>query len=135
MSETDFFDTNLLVYTISAEPLKAAIAQRLITAGGVVSVQVLNEFAAVATRKKELSLAEARLLLLRFRQLCTVVPLDITTHEDGLDLAERYRLPIYNSMIVAAALRAGCRTLYTEDLADGQIMDGLAIRNPFAEDR
>lgn len=135
MSETDFFDTNLLVYTISAEPLKAAIAQRLITAGGVVSVQVLNEFAAVATRKKELSLAEARLLLLRFRQLCTVVPLNIATHEDGLDLAERYRLPIYDSMIVAAALRAGCRTLYTEDLADGQIMDGLAIRNPFAEDR
>lgn len=135
MSESDFFDTNLLVYAISAEPLKAAIAQRLIATGGVVSVQVLNEFASVTIRKKELSLAEAQALLLRFRQLCTVMPLDIETHERGLELVERYRLAIYDSMIVAAALRAGCRTLYTEDFADGQVMDGLTVHNPFAEGR
>lgn len=131
MSETDFFDTNLLLYAISAEPLKAATAQRLVATRGVVSVQVLNEFAWVTTRKKELSFSEAQRLLFRFRELCRVVPLDIETHDRGLALAGRHRLSIYDSMIVAAALRSGCLTLYTEDLADGQGIGGLTIRNPF----
>ncbi len=131
MKNTEFFDTNILVYAVSADLAKADRAERLIASGGVISVQVLNEFASVTTRKLGKSLGLARAVLSRFRAICTVVPIDVETHDDGLDLAERYRLPVYDGMIVAAALRAGCRTLYTEDFADGRVIEGLTVRNPF----
>jgi predicted nucleic acid-binding protein len=132
MSESDFYDTNILIYAVSGDEAKADCAEHLIAGGGVISVQVLNEFASVATRKLRARLSVVRQLLRRFRALCLIVPLDLATHEDGLDLAERYRLPVYDSMIVAAALRTGCRTLYTEDFADGRVIEGLTVRNPFA---
>lgn len=135
MTKTDFFDTNILVYAVSGDATKADRAEQLVASGGVVSVQVLNEFASVATRKLRARLSLVRHILARFRALCTVVPVEIETHDAGLDLAERHRLPIYDSMIVAAALRAGCSVLYSEDFADGQIIAGLTVRNPFAADR
>jgi predicted nucleic acid-binding protein len=131
MTKTDFLDTNVLVYAVSDDAKKADEAERLIASGGVISVQVLNEFASVATKKLQRRVALVRDILARFRALCMVVPMDVATHEDGLDLAERYRLAIYDSMIIAAALRAGCQTLYTEDFAHGQVIEGLSIRNPF----
>lgn len=131
MKKTDFIDTNILVYAVSGNAAKADRAEQLIASGGVISVQVLNEFASVATKKLRARVANVRSVLERFRTLCSVVPLDIETHEDGLDLAERYRLAIYDSMIIAAALRAGCTVLHSEDLADGQVIEGLTIRNPF----
>ena len=67
------------------------------------------------------------------RSVRAVVPLALETHELGLHIAERYRFSIYDALIVAAALLAGCGTLYSEDLQDGQSIDGrLVIRNPFA---
>jgi predicted nucleic acid-binding protein len=57
---------------------------------------------------------------------------DVETHERGVDIAERWRFSIYDSLIVGAALRAGCSTLYSEDLQHGQTIDQLTIRNPFA---
>jgi predicted nucleic acid-binding protein len=131
MTKTDFLDTNVLVYAVSDDAKKADEAERLIASGGVISVQVLNEFASVATKKLQRRVALVRDILARFRALCMVVPMDVATHEDGLDLAERHRLAIYDSMIVAAALRAGCSVLYSEDFAHGQVIEGLTIRNPF----
>lgn len=53
-------------------------------------------------------------------------------HDRGLDIAERYGFSLYDSMIVAAALCAGCTTLFTEDLQHRQVIDGaLTVRNPF----
>lgn len=67
------------------------------------------------------------------RAVCAIVPLALETHDLGLQIAERYGFSIYDALIVAAALRAGCRTLYSEDLQDGQTIDGrLVVRNPFA---
>ena len=100
--------------------------------GTVVSVQVLNEFAAVASRKLRMSIAEIREVLATVRAVCKVLPLDESTHDSGLQLAERYGLSIYDAMIVASALLSGCKTLLTEDLQDGQVIDRrLTIRNPF----
>ncbi len=127
-----FFDTNILLYLISTEAAKAGRAEELLAAGGVISVQVLNEFASVAARKHALSLSEIRTVLTTIRAVCVVQPVDLATHDLALDLAERYRFSIYDSLIVAAALRAGCSVLYTEDLRHGQRIDGLTIRNPFA---
>ncbi len=128
-----FFDTNVLLYLVSGDMAKANRAEQLVEQGGVISVQVLNEFAAVAAGKKGIQFAKIRKSLSAFRALFAVVALDIETHERGLDIAERYRVSIYDSMIVAAALRADCTTLYTEDLQHQQTIERLTIRNPFAD--
>jgi predicted nucleic acid-binding protein len=128
-----FFDTNVLLYLVSGDMAKANRAEQLVEQGGVISVQVLNEFAAVAAGKKDIQFAKIRKSLSAFRALFAVVALDIETHERGLDIAERYRVSIYDSMIVAAALRADCTTLYTEDLQHQQTIERLTIRNPFAD--
>lgn len=131
MSATDFLDTNVLLYLTSSDAAKAQRAEDLLADRGVVSVQVLNEFASVALRKFKMRMDEVRDLLTGIRVVCTVVPLDVAMHERGFDIAERYRIELYDAMIVAAALQAGCNTLYTEDMHDGHRIDGLTIRNPF----
>jgi predicted nucleic acid-binding protein len=133
MSEVDhFFDTNVLLYLLSKDMAKADRAEMLLASGGVVSVQVLNEFASVALRKLAMTIPEIREILSTIRAVCMVKPLDIETHELGLDMAERYGFSIYDGLIVAAAIRDGCSILYTEDLQQGQVIDHLMIRNPFA---
>jgi len=134
MSGADtFFDTNVLLYLLSADAAKADRAEQLVAAGGLISVQVLNEFAAVAAGKLAMRFAEIREVLATIRTLCAVKPLEVETHELGLELAERYGYSIYDSMILAAALRAGCSVLFSEDFQHGQTIDRLTIRNPFAE--
>ena len=132
MSEADsFFDTNVLLYLLSKDAAKADRAEALLASSGVVSVQVLNEFASVASRKLAMTIAEIREILSTIRAACAVMPLDIETHDLGLDIAERHRFSIYDALIVAAAVRAGCAILYTEDLQQGQVIEKLQIRNPF----
>ncbi len=127
-----FFDTNVLLYLLSADHGKADRTESLLARGGVISVQVLNEFAAVASRKLGLSYLEIRDVLEPIRLLCRIDSMLIETHDSGLRVAERYGFSLYDSLIVAAALIAGCDTLYSEDMQDGQIIDGhLVIRNPF----
>jgi predicted nucleic acid-binding protein len=134
MSAADrFFDTNVLLYLLSEDDARADCAERELSEGGVLSVQVLNEFAAVASRKLRMPLAEIREFLSGLREICKVVPLTDQTHDLGMQIAEKHGLPIYDAMIVASALLAGCRTLVTEDLQAGRRFEGrLAIRNPFA---
>lgn len=133
MSETErFFDTNVLLYLLSADETKANLAEEELSAGGIVSVQVLNEFASVASRKLNMSIAEIREVLAGIRAVCKVVPISEQAHDLGLKVVERYGLSVYDAMIVAAALLAGCKTLLSEDMQNGQIVDGtLEVRNPF----
>jgi predicted nucleic acid-binding protein len=127
-----FFDTNIVLYLLSADAAKADRAEELLAAGGTISVQVLNEFASVALRKLRMSWAEVRDALEPIRAVCVVEPMSIDTHDRGLKVGERYGFSVYDSMIVASALLAGCRTLYSEDLQHGQVVDKtLTIRNPF----
>lgn len=127
-----FFDTNVLLYLLSGDDAKADCAEEALASGGVISVQVLNEFASVAARKLKMSIAEIREVLTTIRAVCKVVPISEETHDKGLELSERYELSIYDAMIVASALLAGCKALLSEDMQDGQIIDGsLEIRNPF----
>jgi predicted nucleic acid-binding protein len=127
-----FFDTNVLVFLTDTNSAKAGRTEDLLAEGGVISVQVLNEFANTARRKVRLNWAETRDFLDTFRATLEVVPLTLETHERGLALAERYQLSVYDGMIVAAAQLAGCRVLYTEDMHDGLVIDGLTLRNPYA---
>lgn len=127
-----FFDTNVLLYLLSADEAKADRAEAALSGGGVVSVQVLNEFASVTSRKLNMSIAETRESLAVIRAVCRVVPVSEETHDKGLEIVERYGLAVYDAMIVAAALLAGCGTLLSEDMQNGQVLDGrLTVRNPF----
>ena len=132
-AEPCFFDTNLLIYLLSADGAKADKAEAVISNGGVVSVQVLNEFASVASHKLGMQICEIREILAAIRSLCTVAPITIETHEMALDLTERYGFSIYDGLIIAAARLAHCTVLYTEDLQHGQAIEGLTIHNPFRE--
>jgi predicted nucleic acid-binding protein len=128
-----FFDSNVLLYLLSSDAAKADRAEELVAGGGVVSVQVLNEFAAVAIRKLGMSHAEVRDALAPIRAICKVVPLTPETHDRALEIAERYGYSFYDASTVAAARLAGCVRLYSEDMQDGQVIDeGLVIVNPFA---
>jgi predicted nucleic acid-binding protein len=127
-----FIDTNVLVYLLSADEGKAARAEEVLRAGGAVSVQVLNELANVARRKRAMTWDEVGEVVGLIRAVCPVVPLTVEVHDHGRRIAERHGLGVYDAMIVAAALLHGCGVLYSEDMQDGLVVDGrLRIRNPF----
>ena len=127
-----FFDTNVLLYLLSANNTKANRAETIIAADGVISVQVLNEFASVATRKLKMTYAEIREILQIVRAVYSVQAITIDTHDLSLAIAERFGFSLYDSLIISAALQAGCTLLYSEDMQYGQTIDGqLLITNPF----
>ena len=127
----DFFDTNVLIY-LNSDPEKAGRVRELLRRGGTISVQVLNEIANVTRRKLGFSWSETSEFLSLVRAALSTVPVTVAIHEAGLRLAERYHLSIYDGMIAAAALSAGCNTLWSEDMQDGLVIDrALTIVNPF----
>src|SRR5213080_659979 len=99
-----FFDTNVLLYLLSEDTTKADRAEELVANGGVISVQVLDEFAAVASAKLGMSWGEIRDVLTPIRTICEVEPLTIETHDRGIEIAERYGLSFYDAMILASAV-------------------------------
>ncbi len=132
MSADAFLDTNVIVYAFASDAAKAEVAERLLDAGAVVSVQVLNELANVGRRKMNLTFPELREALDVVRGLCRVVPVTLDAHELGIEIAARQRLGIFDAVIVASASLAGCHTLYSEDLHNGAKLGKITVRNPFA---
>ena len=132
MTVRAFFDTNVLIYSMGKDA-RARLAEQLLSDGGVVSVQILNEFCDVARRKIRLSWDDVRQALREIQIFCPdPVPITMDTHQHALIIAERHDIRIYDALILASALATKCTTLYTEDLQDGQVIDGrLTIRNPF----
>lgn len=127
-----FFDTNVLLYLYSNDTAKADRVEELLADRGTISVQVLNEFASVALRKFHMPLGEVRETLDTIRALCRVESVTAATHDRGLDIHERYGFALYESLLLAAAQLAAVTVFYTEDLQDGQVIDGkLRLVNPF----
>jgi predicted nucleic acid-binding protein len=133
MSGADsFFDTGVLLYLLSDDTVRADRIETLLAARGVISVQILNEFAVVALRKLKMPLNEVREILDTIRAVCAVEPITVDVHDRGLAVFERYRFSFYDSILVATALISGAKILYTEDLQRGQIIDNqLRVTNPF----
>ena len=128
-----FVDTNVLLYLLADDAAKAERAEKLLTGRIVISVQVLNEFANVARRKLGLTWPDVEQALSDIRRFASVQPLTLDTHQRGLALAKRHQLSVYDAMIAAAALEAGCTTLASEGFSAGQRLENrLTIRNPFA---
>ena len=127
-----FFDTNVVLYLLSADAAKADRTEELLARGGTISVQVLNELVAVAHRKLRMPWQAVTDVTAVLRSVCAVVPLTLETHDRGVAIAGETGLSFGDSMIVASALGAGSSLLYSEDMQDGRVIDGrLTIRNPF----
>ena len=139
MSGVDFLDTNVLIYTVDAahpekrDAAKAIVADAIAAQTAVISFQIVQETLQVITRKFRVVLKEADaagFLADVLVPLWKVQP-SPALYEKALELQARQKLSFYDSLVVAAALEAGCRRLLTEDLQHGQRIEGLRIENPF----
>lgn len=132
MSADRFLDTNILVYAHREGDYRTPIARQVLFEGGVVGVQVLNEFASVAHAKLGFSWARVQEAIDNILILCPAPrPLSVDIHMRALRLSDRYGFSIWDGLIVAAALEARCSTLLTEDMQHGQVVEGVRIENPF----
>jgi predicted nucleic acid-binding protein len=133
MPADTFFDTNILIYAVAENDLRTARAEALLASGGIISVQSLNEFVAVARRKIGMPWREIEEALDAILVLCpSPIPVTFELHKSALTIAERYRFGIYDALVTAAALQGRCKILYSEDLQHGLAIDGkLVIQNPF----
>lgn len=135
----EFLDTNIFIYLFDeTNERKKGIAERIVQAAlaghdACISHQVIQETLNVVTRKlaTPMSLEDAQSFLSAvLLPLWKVMP-SAALYQRGLQVQDRYRFSFYDSLIVAAALEAGCTTLYSEDMQHGQQIDGLTIENPF----
>ena len=115
----------MLTYAVAHDDPRSTQAEEILASGGVLSVHILSEFASVARRKILMSWSDVTEALDAFRLLCpSPLPITIEMHEASLKLAHKHGYNIYDALVVSAAWEAGCTTLYSEDLRDGQILDG-----------
>jgi predicted nucleic acid-binding protein len=120
MNDKPFFDTNVILYAFRQEDTRSQVAETLLAAGGALSVQVLNEFVAVARRKLDKSWEEVRRALDILRVFCPEpVPLTVETHERAVHIAERYGYSIFDSLIIAAAALHASASLRIRGSAKG----------------
>ena len=129
-----FIDSNVVLYLLSGDVAKADRAQALLEAGGVISVQVLNEVTSVCLRKLKMPWPEVDALLLAVKAACDVLPLTLASHEKAIEIAKRFQLSFYDANIVATALMSDAQVLLSEDMHRGLQIEGLAIQNPFTGD-
>jgi predicted nucleic acid-binding protein len=142
MSDKVFFDTNVLVYAHDATaPEKCARSRELLFASieagnGVISAQVLSEFFVTVTQKVRKPIAPERAR--RELQLLSTLPTVDIDSTLVLQAAERCRtwlVSFWDALILAAAARGGCATVYSEDLSDGRLYGSVTVRNPFVAKR
>lgn len=134
---TAFLDTNVLLYSISGAPeetRKRERARALIDTGDMaLSVQVLQEFYVQATRPTRADRLEpdtARAFVDAWRRF-SVQETTLALLDSGFAIHERHRFSFWDSMVIAAALAQGCNVLWSEDIDDGRIVEGMRIANPF----
>ncbi|MDE2667984.1 MAG: PIN domain-containing protein [Acidobacteriota bacterium] len=138
MPNRDFFDSNILIYAADrSEPEKQFQARRLLNSAienetGTLSVQVLGEFFSVVTKRipNPLSVEEAEAIIERTAVL-PVVELDWSLVRRAIDTHKEYGISYWDSLIVAAAEKAGCTRIISEDLNSGQSYHGITVVDPF----
>ena len=139
MNAESFIDTNVFVYQLERlDVRKADIADDLIEHGidtqtACISFQVIQECLNTALRKAEIPLTEdemGRYMTDVLAPLYRVQP-DVRLYQKALEIRARYRFSFYDALIIAAAVEAGCKTLYSEDLTHAQQVEGVTVVNPF----
>ncbi len=137
-NDRSFLDTNILVYSFEAggdarkrDTARHLVEQALRTGNAVIGFQVVQEFLNVALRRHGMSVADAQFYLRRvLLPLCEVLPSG-TLYSEALSIADETGWAFYDSLIVGAALQAGCARVLTEDLQHGRVVRGAVIVNPF----
>ena len=126
-----FLDTNILVYAQQSDR-RSAKARSLIAAGGIISVQILNELTNVLSRKLRRDWAEIGAVIEDVSDaLGPALPLTVETHAAAVALAREHGFSFYDALVVAAAIEAGCDTLLSEDFQHGRVIGRIAIIDPF----
>lgn len=132
MNAKVFLDTCVLTYAFVSGDARQKRALELLVEGGSISVQVLNELANTCCRKLRFDWDATVDAVTSVKACCLdPFPLSIATHEMGMRLARCYNFSVYDGLILASALEAGCAILYSEDMQHGQVVEGLRIVNPF----
>ena len=132
-----FLDTNILIYSISRDPAEAAKRERAIELldddSGSLSVQVLQEFYVQATRASRANPVSHAIAveLIEMWSRFRIQDMTLGVLHSALRIRQTYRFSFWDSAVIAAAVALGCDRLYTEDLAHGQVVEGVAIVNPF----
>ena len=137
----DFLDSNILVYLFDdRDPTRQATATELVAMalnerGGAISYQVVQETLNVLTCKlcSPPSPQQVDSFVTEVLQPLWQVMPSQALFLHGLGLQRRYRYGFYDSMIIAAAIQAGCKQLYSEDMQHGQAIEGTTIINPFLD--
>lgn len=135
---TDFLDTNILIYAYDTnDQAKQEVAKRVLETAflennAAISAQVLSEFFVVGTRKiaNPLKPEEAGQLIALFRKL-PVVEIDGDLVEEAVDIHRKHGVSFWDALIIAAARRLRCARILSEDMHDGQLIEGIRIVNPF----
>ena len=134
-----FFDSNILVYFAdSADSQKQQLAGQIIknaviNDNGIISTQSLQEFFAATTRKLLCSKEKAREYLENFGESLTVEQVSVAHILKAVDICIKNQFSFWDSLILAAAIKSGCSICYSEDMRNGQIVQGVKIINPFIE--
>ena len=134
-----FLDTNIIIYAYDTSAgEKHRIARKTMedlwdSSHGTLSTQVLQEFYVNVTRKipKPLEIRIAREIVGDLLKWDVVVN-DGDSILEAIEIQHRFNFSFWDAMIIASALKGGATTLLSEDLTDGQLLNGLTIRNPFA---
>jgi len=129
-----FIDTNVLIYAFTSdEPDKQEITIKLIeNCQPVVSTQVLREFSNVLLKKGNVSNETIKETISEITAITSVVDEDVSLILHAIDINARYKFSFYDSLIVVSALNSQCQVLLSEDMQDGQIIEGsLRIVSPF----
>jgi predicted nucleic acid-binding protein len=126
-----FIDSNVILYLLSSDSSKADQAEAVVEAGGIISVQVLNEVTSVCQRKLKMEWVEIDAVLQAVKASVEVVPLTEASHELAVQICKRYQLSFYDAHICSAALMSASKILLSDDMQNGLVVDGLVIKNPF----
>ncbi len=128
-----FLDSNMIIYAYSDDGRKKDVSIALLKMRPIISLQVINEVMNVGMRKLHLPYSDLRELFALLKKKCEIKPVECVTIERALTIVETYKYSYFDSLMIASALEHDCRTLYSEDLQHGQIIEGLQIVNPFRD--
>ena len=131
-----FLDTNIFIYLYSNTELNKSerVSSVISVYQRIVSTQVLNEFCNVCIRKMNFPVPFVKKAVVEICEMCELWEVNDLTIVKALDVHEKYGYAYYDSLIIASALEHECQYLFSEDMADGQIIEGqLTIRNIFCK--
>ena len=136
--EKVFFDTNILVYFVDGnDTRKQNIAQNLVkkavqNRNGIISTQSLQEFFNVITKKCLCSKSHAKTLVEMFSEQFPVTQVSVPQIQGAIDICIKHGVSFWDSLILSSANDSGCTIVYSEDMNNGQTIEGAKILNPFA---